>query len=127
MRAYKIDGEIKSLEDEKNGIYERITGMAYKEVQVMSSPKNASDELYDILDEYTKKIEAKKICLLKIKSEIFEAISKIQNPVYRQLLTLRYLRYERWEAIAEEMHYDFDYVRRKLHARALDSVPYNVH
>lgn len=124
MRAYKIDGEIKSLEDEKTEIYEKImsVGSTYNEVRVQSSPKSSSSELYDVLEEYTQKIERKKERLLKIKAEVLDAISRVDNSLFRQLLTLRYIRFYSWESVAYEVHYEPEYVRGGLHDKALKKI-----
>lgn len=45
-------------------------------------------------------------------------IRQLENPVHVEILTRRYLDFQRYERIAVDMHYSFDYVKN-LHGKAL--------
>lgn len=53
--------------------------------------------------------------------EISAAIDTVENPTYRELLSLRYLSLKTWEEIAVEMHYAYRHVTR-MHGEALQQV-----
>ncbi|MBQ2968687.1 MAG: hypothetical protein IJE10_11295 [Clostridia bacterium] len=127
-RAYKIDGRIKVLEAEKR---ELITAAArctagVGEVSVKTSHGNGSERAFvdyaESMKRYEKRIDKLLEKLYQIKSEVVTAISQVENPIYQQLLILRYLQYKKWEDIAIEIHFDFDYVRGRLHGKALKKI-----
>ena len=51
-------------------------------------------------------------------AEIDEEIRRLENPIYAEVLSRRYLEFQRYERIAVDMHYSFDYVKQ-LHGKAL--------
>lgn len=53
--------------------------------------------------------------------EIDSAIAAVPNAVLREVLERRYLFYQRWEQIAEEMHYSERHILR-LHGEALQQI-----
>lgn len=53
--------------------------------------------------------------------EIDRAIAAVPDAVLREVLERRYLFYQRWEQIAEEMHRDLRWIYR-LHGRALSYI-----
>lgn len=53
------------------------------------------------------------------KSECLRLIDLIPSATYRQVLTLRYIDYFKWEKIEEVMHYSASHIFR-LHGRALE-------
>lgn len=59
--------------------------------------------------------------LEKQKEEIFNIISSIKNPVYKQILHKRYIQGKKWEEISEELHYEYPHVHR-LHKQAIAEV-----
>lgn len=67
------------------------------------------------------RIDAAVGSLVKIRDEIMAAIDGVDDPVYRQLLRLRYINCQKWEEIAVSMNY---YGRHlfKLHGRALQAI-----
>ncbi len=68
---------------------------------------------------YEKTLNNKITELCKIKNEIAEAIGRVEDVQCRTLLTLRYLSFETWEKIAEDMYYSDYWVRKSLHKKAL--------
>lgn len=65
------------------------------------------DELFNILAKEQRKV-----------NEILKQINKL-NPLYRVILTKRYLYGEKFEVISTEIHYDY-YNTCKLHGKALN-------
>lgn len=59
--------------------------------------------------------------LLELKKEIEGTISKVDDPVLRQLLTLRYINGYAFERVAEKMFYTYKWVC-VLHGNALNAI-----
>ncbi len=120
-RGYKIDLIIKSIEREKRRALQRATysGTGTGE-RVKTSSVNSSEERMSIYASYGERLdkEIQKLCAVKL--EIFNFISSLENNTHRQLLMLRYIEYQSWEEIAEEMNYSEKWVRTGLHTAALN-------
>lgn len=59
--------------------------------------------------------------LIRLKTEIKSAISKVKDYKCRRLLQLRYIDFLTWEETAEQMLYSVVHIHR-IHLQALDSV-----
>ncbi|MCM1024426.1 MAG: hypothetical protein NC395_10265 [Prevotella sp.] len=59
------------------------------------------------------------------RAEIERAVNAIPDEAWREVLTRRYLLYQKWEVIAEKMNYSERHVRR-LHGVALKNMSLNV-
>ena len=74
------------------------------------------------------KIHDEIIKLCREKREIFDMIDQVEDARFRTLLEKRYRNFMRFEEIAVEMNYDYDYVR-ELHGLALtaaaEKIPHN--
>ena len=62
--------------------------------------------------EELKKIESKQM-------EIIESIDNVHDSTLRELLSRKYISCQTFDMIAEEMHYNPEYVKKGLHSRAL--------
>lgn len=126
-RAWKIDNEITALERELLSARERMLSVTahYSDIKVQTSKSNKAEDATLKYIEYNAKIEKKIDELYAVKCEIFDAISKVDNPTYRTLLTLRYLQFMTWEKIAEEMHIDGRHIY-KLHNKALYVIRFKI-
>ena len=71
--------------------------------------------------EYTRMLFKKIDELLNISKEITEAISKVENPTYRTLLTARYINFKKWTEVAEDMEIDLRWMYR-LRKRAMEEL-----
>ena len=71
--------------------------------------------------EYEEQIKAEIARLCALKRRITEIISTVEESTLRDLLELRYLNNYRFEQIAVEMNFSYDYVRH-LHKEALAAV-----
>ena len=124
-RAWKIDNEITALERELLSAKERMLSVTahYSDIKVQTSKKNSTEDAMVAYIDYEKKIIKRIDELYAVKCEIFDAISKVDNSIFRALLTLRYLQFMTWERIAEAIDYDsVKWVRTSLHMRALNEV-----
>lgn len=124
LRAWQIDNEITALENELVATKDRMFSVTghYDNVKVQTSSRNGTENAIYKYIEYQEKINKRLDMLYSVKSEIADAISYVDNPTYRTLLELRYLRFMKWERIAEELEMSDRWVRSKLHYYALESV-----
>ena len=122
-RAWKIDNEITALERELLSAKERMLSVTahYSDIKVQTSKGNKTEYATLKYIEYKNKLECRIDALYAVKCEIADAISKVDNPTYRTLLELRYLRYMTWEKIAVELDITFQWVH-VLHKRALKKI-----
>lgn len=82
-----------------------------------SSADRLPDTISLIVDYEQQAEELRQEYIAKYK-EIDRSIAAVPDPVLREVLERRYLFYQRWEQIAEEMHRDLRWIYR-LHGRAL--------
>lgn len=73
---------------------------------------------FDSLVELENKIDNRIDELMRVKAEILEAVNRVQDGAFRQLLTRRYIEFKTWEQIAVDMNYSYRQVTR-MHGRAL--------
>ena len=57
--------------------------------------------------------------LIDARAFIISQIERLESPAESELLFRRYVKGEKWEAIAEGMNYSVEHVKRKLHGNAL--------
>lgn len=98
-----------------------VTGIRYDKDKIISSPSNTFeskmakylDAIDEIVDEYyQQKIQAERT-LMEINDKLLElALKYPRKKGTVEVLRLRYLKGLRYEQIAVETCYDFDYVRR---------------
>lgn len=122
-RAWKIDNEITALERELLSAKERMLSVTahYSDIKVQTSRTNNTENATVNYMEYKNKLECRVDDLYAVKCEIADAISKVDNPTYKTLLTLRYLQFMTWEKIAVELDITFQWVH-VLHKRALKKI-----
>lgn len=127
-RGWKLDREINQMIEARDEAFTTATSTTCgtEGEKIQTSQKNTSEAKMIRYVAYTEQIDKRIDELYRIKREIMEAINAVENSTYRTLLIERYILYKKWEEIAVDMTYDYDYVRRALHSRALKSVPYNV-
>lgn len=91
------------------------------------SSGSSADKIPDTLSkifEYEQKVHDLKERYINLYIEIENAIAAVQDPVLREVLERRYLLYQKWEEIAEQMHFT---TRRiyQLHGIALKKISLN--
>ncbi|MCD8354169.1 MAG: hypothetical protein LUC47_07665 [Clostridiales bacterium] len=91
-----------------------IGGMDYSTVRVQTSPAgNASyTDAVHRMAELEDEINAEIAAFTAEKHKIIAEIQALKNPVYVEILYKRYVEYKRLEAIAVELNYSYDHVRR---------------
>ena len=63
-------------------------------------------------------------CIRKLK-EIERTIFRVEDPIYQKLLHDKYISLMNWQEITEDLGYNSDeYVRGRLHSKALQAVEY---
>lgn len=119
-RGWKLDREIKELEE----MYERELAKAMRttsgasNAKVQESIANRAEDRNIAVSDYALSLKKKKGELDGIKLEIFTAVHKLSNSTYRRVLVKRYLNFQTWERIAQDMGYSVRHVIR-LHDEAL--------
>lgn len=96
-----------------------ISAVVYDADPVQTSP--SSDRILDAVAMIEKKErEIKKLIgrYDKEKNRIINEIDRLEDPVDRELLFLRYVKYMKLEDIADTMHYSFEWIRER-HGTAL--------
>ncbi len=120
MRGWKINGEIDGLITQKKEEWDRVTSItANLDWEAVDGTKDPHK--LDRYASFDSLIIAKMDELYSVKAEIKEAIDKVEDRRYREVLRARYERNMTWEKIAVEMHYYYRYVR-KLDRKALEAL-----
>ena len=128
QQAYRIDRKIK-LDTEKlvatrSALYgktARYDSDGSKPVPCGNGTESAVLRVMDLEERLTKEIDE----LTEKRREIECAVGAVPDEVQREVLTRRYLLYQKWEVIAEEMCYSERHIRR-LHGYALKNMSLNV-
>ena len=126
MRGWKLEGEIKALEEAKKRALERAASVTVRlsEDKVQTSEYNRQEEAIARYIDYELLIDQQTDRLIDIRTEITKAIFALENSTLRTLLLKRYLEFKPWEQIAEEMGYDCRWLLR-LHGKALTLIQIN--
>jgi len=128
QQAYRIDRKIK-LDTEKlaaarSALYgktARYDSDGSKPVPCGNATESAVLRVVELEERLTKEIDE----LTEKRQEIEQAVNAVPDEVQREVLTRRYLLYQKWEVIAEEMNYSARHIRR-LHGYALKNMSLNV-
>lgn len=122
-RGRNLNEEINALiKAKEKALYDACNvSIAYDKERVQTSQYNSSEMKFSKFADYSKAIDDRIDELYKIKYEIFKAISNVENGTYRTLLIERYINFESWEQIANNMNYDRRQITR-LHGEALKNV-----
>ena len=122
-RGYRIDTEINALIKERDKALLMATSATADPggEKVQTSRRNTSEDKFVNYAAQEETINKRIDELYEIKNEISQAISKVKDDTLRKLLILRYINFEKWEKVAEVLHYDKRQVYR-LHGKALRNV-----
>lgn len=124
-QVYKMDKRIRILQ----GKVEKLrASLEYHSPSLESgggggSPDKMPDTLSKIM-EYEQHAAQLQAAYVDKYIEIDRAIHSVKNANQREVLERRYLLYQKWERIADEMHYSLDNVY-KLHGKALQKITVN--
>lgn len=116
-RALKIDGTIYALMESREKEKQKLLNITQKldgdPVQSTKDPHK-----YDRLVEFNEAIDILIDQQISIKTEIVNAIGKLEKPLYQKIMLLKYIDGMTFPAIAEAVHISQRHVER-LHGRAL--------
>ena len=116
-----IDKEIDAKEEIKEQMRRRLVNVKatqYREIDVMGGERKTSeDRILDYI-EYSEQINELIDKLIGIKMTVVEEIERIDDGLYRTLLTERYINNKNWENVADILGYDERHTLR-LHNDAL--------
>ncbi len=122
-RGYRIDVEINALLEEQAAAFRRASGAsAGSGEKVQTSKRNTSEDRLVNYAAYSELIDKRIDELYAIKTEIAEAINKVEDNTLRTLLILRYIKFYTWEQIALSMNYSYVHVVYNLHSKALKAI-----
>ena len=126
LRGWRLEGELKALEEAKKRALERAASITVRlsEDKVQTSEYNRQEEAIARYIDYELLIDRQTDRLIEIRTEITKAIFALENSTLRTLLLKRYLEFKPWEQIAEEMGYDCRWLLR-LHGKALTLIKIN--
>lgn len=85
---------------------------------------NAAENAVLRIVELEERLNAEIDSLTAKRHEIEQAVNAVTDEVQREVLTRRYLLYQKWETIAEEMNYSIQHIFR-LHSLALKNMRVN--
>lgn len=129
LKQIKRDREyIRQLRIRKKNLgidYNAISGLDYSMDRVQSTPKNTLEEqgwkLLERMQTIDKEIEKTSVSVDKK----LEQIQQVENSVFSQVLFMRYSEYKDLQQIADDLNYNYDYVRR-VHGEALAALEKNI-
>ena len=114
------------LEAMRSALYGRSAGFGSdgsgRSLSGDNRTENAIAKTLDFEDRLNAEIDK----LVDKKLEIDRAISAVPDAVQREVLTRRYLLFQKWERIAEEMQMDLRWIFR-IHSKALNQLTIESH
>lgn len=121
-RGYKLRETIKMLEKAQMRAYDIVTGTTITlSERVQESHGNGTENKLITYADYCKQIDCHKTDLFEILKQITNAIMKVENNVYKNILISRYINFETWEIIAQNIGYSYKQTQR-LHKKSLQKV-----
>ena len=116
-----IDKEIDAKEEIKEKMRKRLVNVKatqYREIDVVGGERKTSEDRILEYIEYSEQINELIDKLIGIKMTVVEEIERIDDGLYRTLLTERYINNKNWENVADILGYDERHTLR-LHNDAL--------
>lgn len=124
-QAYKMDRRIRIIEAKAEKLR---AALEYSPPSLSGTGgHSSSDRMPDTLSkilEYTQKAAELRAEYVKTYIEIDKAIRSVQSPTQREVLERRYLLYQKWQQIADEMSYSIQNVYI-LHGKGLQKIRLN--
>lgn len=129
QQAYTIDRriglDIQKLEAARSSLHGRAVNYRSDGTRSGSRENRIENAIIRVL-EYEEKIGAEIDELTEKRQEIEKVINSVPDDVQREILTRRYLLYQKWELVAEEMHRDLRWIYR-LHGKAVENLTIESH
>lgn len=124
-QAYKMDRRIRIIEAK---VEKLRASLEYSPPSFIGAGSGSSaDRMPDMISlivEYEQRAVQLRAEYVEKYIEIDKAIRSIQDPTQREVLERRYLLYQKWQQIADEMHYSVQNVYI-LHGKALQKIRLN--
>ena len=124
QQAYRIDRKIKLDIEKQSAMRSSLFGKAvsYESDGTQHTPHGNGIEaaMLRVL-EYEERINAEIDRLTDTRLKIEQVINLVPDDTQREVLTRRYLLYQKWEYIAVEMNYNIKWIF-KLHGKALSKL-----
>ena len=119
-RGWTINREIDALEEARRTAFERCTSTtrAVKERVHGTGSRHDHMAAYAALSE---EIDNAVNRLMTTEREILQTVMQLENGIYRQVLAGRYIRFQTWSEIAQDLNYSNMQVYR-IHEKALAAV-----
>lgn len=119
-RGYRINLSINALRRERDTAYDMACSVTaqYSGERVQTSKSNTAEKKIVSYVTYNERINEQIAKLMAVKTEIIEAVSKVEDSILRAILIDRYCRFMKWDEIADEIHYSNVHTIR-LHGKAL--------
>lgn len=121
-QAYKMDKRIRILQGKVDKLR---SALEYHSPSLEGGGGSGSaDRMPDTISkimEYEQHVQQLQAEFVNKYTEIDKAIHSVENANQREVLERRYLLYQKWEQIADEMHYSLQNVF-KLHGMALQKI-----
>lgn len=123
QRAKKLDEEIDELIKAQEQALTAATSVTCGTGEkVQTSNVNTSEGKFINYASYSEMIDNRIDELYAIKQEILQAINRVDDTTLRVLLIARYINFKTWEQIAVDLHYSYEWVVKRIHPTALNSV-----
>ena len=121
-RGYKLRETIRILEKAQMRAYDIVTGTTITlSERVQESHGNGTENKLITYADYCKQIDCHKTDLFDILKQITNVIMKVDNNIYKNILISRYINFETWELIAQNIGYSYKQTQR-LHKKSLQKV-----
>lgn len=125
QQAYKMDRRIRIIEAKAEKLR---AALEYSPPSFSGAGSGSSADrmpnMISLIVEYEQRAVQLRTEYVEKYIEIDKAIRSIQHPAQREVLERRYLLYQKWQQIADEMHYSVQNVYI-LHGKALQKIRLN--
>jgi len=116
----KINLNLQKVEEMKRALYGKAVSYTNNGIKNATKANNMECVVMRVL-EYEEQINSEIDKLVDLRIQIEAVISKLTNEQQKEVLTRRYLLYQKWEQIAVEMGITFQWAHI-LHKRALKNI-----
>lgn len=123
-RATTVEQEIRLLMQERRSIFEKCSFITSR-LNTMRVTSTKDPHKYDALVMYEEELDKRIDELCTVRREVHCFITGIEDPIHRELLYRRYIKGQKFEQIALDMHYCYRQVIR-IHGNVLNKMSLHV-
>lgn len=122
-RGRLMDKEIEQMLLAKEALFSQACGTSGSvwQERVQAGRENRSERKLISLIRLGEAIDRRIDELVSVREQILAAVSALPDPLLRTLLIARYINFQGWEQIAEDMNYSQRHITR-LHGKALNAL-----